>query len=128
MVQNPQAAPSTGLRLDDLATLSWPAAVCGERIGGGPVPNVRLTERERLAGLSAPRDVTTQIVSDLTPRLDRVTSGVVTCADRLETRSTALGGSVFMIDSGSHLQIGLTVSQQCGFVGEDAGETAETEL
>jgi len=57
-----------GLRLSDLVNLSWLAAVRGERIGGGPVLNARLREPERLAGTSAPCDVTTQIGSDLTPR------------------------------------------------------------
>jgi len=53
LIQNPQAAPPEGLRLGDLANLSWPGAVRVERLGGGSVHHVRLTELESLAGPSA---------------------------------------------------------------------------
>jgi hypothetical protein len=53
LIQNPQAAPPEGLRLDDLANLSWPVAARGERLGGGAVQHARLTEVESLPGPSA---------------------------------------------------------------------------
>jgi hypothetical protein len=30
LIQNPQAAPRKGLRLGELAILSWPAVFCGD--------------------------------------------------------------------------------------------------
>ena len=53
LIQNPPAAPPEGLRLGDLANLSWPVAARGERLGGGSVQHARLTELESLAGPSA---------------------------------------------------------------------------
>jgi hypothetical protein len=61
-MQNPQAAPPEGLRLDDLANLSWPVAARGERLGGGPVQHARLTEVESLPGPSAANFATPHLV------------------------------------------------------------------
>ena len=67
----PQAAPCAELRLGELVILWWSATARGERIGGGPVRDARLTEREGLTGPSAPRFATPQRASDLTPRISR---------------------------------------------------------
>jgi len=69
LIQNPQAAPPEGLRLDDLANLSWPVAARGERIGGGPVRQARLTELESLTGPSAASFTTPHLGSGTTPRI-----------------------------------------------------------
>ena len=68
-MQNPQAAPPEGLRLDDLANLSWPVAARGERLGGGPVQHARLTEVESLPGPSAANFATPHLGSGITPRI-----------------------------------------------------------
>jgi hypothetical protein len=68
LVQDPQASRRAGIRLRNLAILSWPAVARGERIGGGPVATPGFTELECLAGPSAPRLVMPHIVSGLIPR------------------------------------------------------------
>jgi RNA polymerase sigma factor (sigma-70 family) len=69
LIQNPQAAPPGGLRLDDLANLSWPVAARGERLGGGPVQHAWLTEVESLPGPSAANFATPHPGSGTTPRI-----------------------------------------------------------
>jgi hypothetical protein len=49
---------SRGLRLDDLANLSWPVVARRQRIGGGPRRHMPLNEREPLAGPPTPSPYT----------------------------------------------------------------------
>jgi hypothetical protein len=58
LIQNPQAAPREGLRLDDLVTLFVARGGLRRGIGGGPVQHAVLNEVECLADPPLPSSAT----------------------------------------------------------------------
>ena len=111
LVQDPQAVPCEELRLGDLVILSRPAVARGERIGGGPIHHARLTELERLAGPSAPSLATPQIASELTPctLLSLHAERRPRARISIPIHSPLAGGTHYVIENGSTLEIGPTV-------------------